>query len=767
MKPVLRQALGGIRRHRLLTLVVFIISALATTVGAMGGTLLVQTNRPYDHAFDELAGPHLIVTFDASKTTGDAVAATAHLPGVLAAAGPTATANLPVQFGATKFGLGIDGRDDPGGSIDRVQVVQGRWVRAPGEIVLTRLVADGYHISLGDRITSLGVPDRPVLTVVGEAVDVIPTSNRGWVASTVVGSLTSTDATHAYRMAYRFRSAATRADLRADVKEIEDSMPAGSVLSYSSYLDFRDSYSFNNSLILTFLLAFAALAIAAVAVIVANVVTGAVLASYREIGILKAIGFTPRQVVFVFMVQMMVPALAAAVIGIPLGSFAAKPLLDTAAEAMSLPPPSPVAPAVDVLALVAALAIVAIAAALPAWRAGRLNPVMAITAGSAPSGRWSASLHGRLGWWKLPRPIAVGAGDAFARPLRGGLTVLAILVGVATLVFASGLYTAILKFNDLFTTANYQVVVSRFGGFTDSATVNVLQKQSGTNLVVGERQLNLALPGEVDPVPAEVLRGPSAQLGYRLAEGSWFAGPDEAVVGVVFNPYHWHVGQNVDILLEGIQRKIRITGACYCFFSLSMDWSTLTAVAPDATPSNYFVQLHGGTDPATYVKQLMTAAPDFLAAGLVDQGRGGIDIEGILDGLVVALAVILGAIAALGVFNTLLLTTRERLRDVAILKAIGMTPGQVSGMVMTSACVLGIIGSILGIPAGIALYNFLVDAMARVANFTISSSAFAIPLNPFELGALALGGVLVALVGAVLPARWAARFPVASVLNLE
>lgn len=766
MKPVLRQARSGIRRHRLLTAVVFVISGLAITVGAMAGTLLVQTSSPYDRAFDQLAGPHLVVALDASKTTRDAVARSANLPGVLLARGPTAIAEVPFELGQAKFGATVEGRDDPAGRLDRVQVVEGRWVRGPGEIVLTRALAHDSHITVGDRITSLGTAERTVLIVVGEAVDVNPTTNRGWVSSGQMDALTSSDALHGYQMSYRFRSAATRSDLRSDVKEIEDALPAGSLLYYSSYLDFRDSYSFNNSLILTFLLAFAVLALGAVAVIVANVVAGAVLASYREIGILKAIGFTPRQVVLVFVIQMLTPAIAATVVGIPLGALAAKPLLDTAADAMSLPPPSALAPAIDAVVLAVSLGIVAAAAALPAWRAGRLNPVAAMTAGTAPSGRWSASLHGRLAWWKLPRPIAVGAGDAFARPLRGGLTAVAILVGVATLVFASGLYAAILKFNDLFTSANYQVTVSRFGGYSDAATVDLLQRQPGTNLVVGNRQLELGLPGQVDPIPAQVFRGPSARLGSRMAEGRWFSGPDEAVVGVVFNPYHWRVGQNIEVVLEGTPKTLHVTGTCYCFFSLSMDWSTLASVAPAAVPSNYLVQLRPGTDANAYVKSISAAEPDFVAPQ-VNGSDSGFNIEGALDGLVAALAVILGAIAALGVFNTLLLTTRERMRDFAILKAIGMTPGQVSVMVITSAAVLGLVGATLGIPAGIVLYNYLVDAMARVANFTISSSTFAIPFNPLQLAVLALGGVFVAMVGALLPARWAARFPVASVLNIE
>jgi len=766
LKPVLRQALSGVRRHRLQTAVVFVIAALAITVGAMGGTLLVQTSSPYDRAFNELAGPHLIVTFDASKASSSVVAGTASLPNVTASVGPWATSGIPFEIGANKFGLLLLARDDPGGSLDRVQLVKGRWISGPGEIVVLRSFAIGSHVSIGDRITSLGTSAKPLLTVVGEAVDVDPSTNRAWVSRTELDTLRPKDAQQGYEMAYRFRSAATRGDIQADVKAIEERVPAGAVIAYTSYLDLKDSYNFNNSLILTFLLAFAALALGAVAVIVANVVTGSVLASYREIGILKAIGFTPRQVVMVFVIQMLTPALAAAVVGIPLGALAAKPLLDMAADAMSLPPPSALAPGIDALVLLLGLGIVAAAAALPAWRAGRLNAATAITTGTAPSGRWSASLHSRLGGWKLPRSVAIGAGDAFARPLRGGLTAIAILVGVATLVFASGLYAAILKFNDLFTSANYQVTVSRLGGFSDPATLDLLQGQPQTNLVVGDRELEVALPGQVEPVSARFLRGSSAQLGYRLAEGRWFTGPDEAVVGVVFNPYQWRVGQTVDVVLEGRPLTVRVTGACYCFFTLSMDWSTLAAVEPKAEPVNYFVQLRPGSNADAYVKSVSAAEPYFVAPEVAGSGSG-FNIEGALDALVIALAVILAAIAGLGVFSTLLLTARERVRDIAILKALGMTPRQVSAMVITSACVLGAVGSILGIPAGIVLYNYLIDAMARVANFTISSSSLAIEINPLQLGMVALGGVLVALAGAILPARWAARGPVASVLNIE
>lgn len=780
MRPVLTKALADVRGHRLQSLIVFVVSGLAISVGAMGGTLLAQSSSPYDRAFSDLAGPHLVVAFDGRKITADQVAATASLAGVTASAGPWVTARVPFEKGTThlsayanfnrQFALAVLGRDDPGGNLDRVDVILGRWVRAPGEIVVTRTFADQNSLTLGDRLTALSTTGKPALTMVGEAVDVDPSPDQAWVTSGQVASLSPANVQLGYRMSYRFRSAASRTDMRADVGTLTAAVPGGAIAAYASYLDFRDSFNYSISLVLTFLLAFAAMALGSVAVIVGNVVAGAVLASYREIGVLKAIGFTPGQVVMVFVIAMLVPALAAGVIAIPLGALASKPLLDQAAAAMGLPPASPVVPWIDLLALGLSLAVVASAALLPAWRAGRLSAVAAITTGTAPSGRWSATLHGRLGWWRLPRPLAVGAGDAFARPLRGGFAAIAILAGVATLVFASGLYSAILKFDDLFGPANgsaYQVTVSRFGGYSDAATAALLQRQAATNLVIGYQQLQAIVPGHADPIFATAFRGDSARLGYKLAQGRWFGSPGEAVIGAVLNPLHWAVGQEVSVRLGGAPLAVHIVGSCYCWLNLGIDWTTYSAAVPDAEPpTDYFVQLRPQTDPDAYVKQVSGAEPDFLFPQVNQPDTGG-NITTILDTMVVILALILGAIAGLGVFNALLLSTRERARDIAILRALGMTPRQVRTMVTASACVLGAAGALLGIPAGIVLYDNLLDAAARLSNFTLTSSTLEGPINPLQLGVVALAGVLVAVLGASLPARWAARISVVSVLNLE
>ncbi len=60
----------------------------------------------------------------------------------------------------------------------------------------------------------------------------------------------------------------------------------------------------------------------ATALIVANVVTGVVISSYRDIGIMKAIGFAPPQVSAVLALEVLVPAVVGAFAGIAGGSLA-------------------------------------------------------------------------------------------------------------------------------------------------------------------------------------------------------------------------------------------------------------------------------------------------------------------------------------------------------------------------------------------------------------------------------------------------------------
>jgi len=180
---------------------------------------------------------------------------------------------------------------------------------------------------------------------------------------------------------------------------------------------------------------------------------------------------------------------------------------------------------------------------------------------------------------------------------------------------------------------------------------------------------------------------------------------------------------------------------------------------------SYEIQLKPGTD-ADRVAGAIESSTTGL--GVDVHGRGGVDTAFILINSVLAgLALILTLIALAGVFNTVVLNTREKARDIAILKAVGMTPRQVVTMVMGSVALVGVAGAALGIPAGIALHRNILVLMGQIASGTNIPNQYFSVFDIELLIGLAAGGIVIALLGAMLPAQWAARSSVTEVLQTE
>jgi putative ABC transport system permease protein len=141
-------------------------------------------------------------------------------------------------------------------------------------------------------------------------------------------------------------------------------------------------------------------------------------------------------------------------------------------------------------------------------------------------------------------------------------------------------------------------------------------------------------------------------------------------------------------------------------------------------------------------------------------------VVSLMLGLIGTLTVLLALVAGLGVLNTVVLNTRDRVHDLGVFKAIGMTPRQVIAMVVCWVAGTGLVAGLIALPAGIALHHVVLPVMASSANLGLPASYLSVYRGP-ELVVLALAGVVIAIVGALLPAGWAARIRTASALRAE
>ncbi|MFE9450422.1 hypothetical protein [Streptomyces sp. NPDC006739] len=85
---------------------------------------------------------------------------------------------------------------------------------------------------------------------------------------------------------------------------------------------------------------------------------------------------------------------------------------------------------------------------------------------------------------------------------------------------------------------------------------------------------------------------------------------------------------------------------------------------------------------------------------------------------------------------------------------------------MTSMAVLGAVGSLLDVPLGMAAHQLVVPRTAAAVDITLPSYMTDVWHAP-QLALPALAGVVIAVLGALVPARRAARLTVAEVLRSE
>ncbi|MDP1809067.1 MAG: ABC transporter permease [Actinomycetota bacterium] len=105
------------------------------------------------------------------------------------------------------------------------------------------------------------------------------------------------------------------------------------------------------------------------------------------------------------------------------------------------------------------------------------------------------------------------------------------------------------------------------------------------------------------------------------------------------------------------------------------------------------------------------------------------------------------------VYNTFTMVVVEQTQEMGMVRALGATRGQVVALVLIQAVVLGIIGSVLGVGAGVALAKVLMSYVSKTVELPVES--ISVPVLGLA-GAVGVG-LLVTLLAALQPALAAGR----------
>jgi putative ABC transport system permease protein len=779
MSAVWRVARAAIRRRRMQTIVIGVVVTVSTATIVVALALLSTATAPYDRAHAQQHGAHLVAAFDATAVSDAQLIRAAKAADVESYAGPYGQTTLEVADGEKPAffpTLTVVGRANPDGAVDRLNLWQGRWATEPGEIVMG-MRPGNLDLPLGTRISVKG---HSAFTVVGLAYSVTGSADA-WVTPGQMTELAPT----ATQMLYRFTSAATDADIRAGQKAVTTGLAGDAMLGAQSYLSTKKEVASENAVYVPFLMVFGVLGLVVAILIVANVISGAVVSGYRDIGMLKALGFSPNQVMVVYLVIVTLPSVVGSVLGTVLGNVGAQPLLSDAFEGYGSSDIG-VDLWVNVLALVGMPVVVVLAASLSALRARGLPAARAISAGSAPRGGRAPRVQRWLSGVRLPRSVSLGLGVPFARPARSALTLAAVVLGVMTATLAIGVTMSI----NAYLSAVHPTYPDRveLGAMTgegpmmpppdesapaqtppklgDAEDEAMLRSLRGTVHVAAIASQPVNLTGGKDRVEAQFVRGDGAATGPQVLSGHWPNRAGEIAVSSRFlNQRGLTMGDTLTIEVDGRRTPVRIVGLVLINSDgiVYGDWSTLERLAPDRRADQYVVDLEPGTDQQSYLNAVEAGDPGLDP---VSSDNRGSDQADVLIGAATVLTLVLGMVAALGVFNTVVLNARERRRDLGMLKSIGMTPRQVVTMMITSMGALGVLGGLVGLPLGIVAHKLLAPAMMRAGGSDVLDVVVDVYSGPMFV-LLVLAGVAIAVLGAFLPARSAARATIAEALRNE
>jgi len=356
------------------------------------------------------------------------------------------------------------------------------------------------------------------------------------------------------------------------------------------------------------------------------------------------------------------------------------------------------------------------------------------------------------------------------RPMRTALTITAIAISIAGFVamrgFTKGVQVSIEKGLE---ESGGDLAISQRGAFTLSGSAVPESLKSTLQSVPGLRDVNgvlftlLATNDDLNVPTVGWEKGSEPWRTIRLAEGRL---PEQSETGAVIVGEHLaqalrkKAGDTIELYFQpfriaGIGRFSSVLAENMVIVPLS-ELQQLTSRT--GTVSLFQARLASpGTDLAEVRREIAAIAPGYAVQEIGDLSRN-LQLERILNALASTVSLVVIALAALGLANTLLMAVTERTYEIGILGAIGWPRRRIVGLLVGEGLLMSVVGTVAGFVLGWMV-------MAAAARTSLAMGY----LQPYVDGPTVAGAALAAIgigaLGALYPAWRATRLAPAEALR--
>jgi putative ABC transport system permease protein len=762
MRGTLRWARADLRARRGQALVTVAVVAGVVAALFLATMLLQGAVNPWQQLFVRTRGADVLVYFQNGTDTKEL----RFVAGIEAIGKPYQAASATLEQGAVKSPVELRAMPPGLPAMSAPVLVAGTWLRssAPDGVVLEASFAEAVHVGVGDSITVDGIDGTSVsMRVVGLA----DTADQGfypqwtpgliWVQPRMLTQVepnpSETEEVVGLRL-YDKSTVATGQVVQTIWNLYNGSGESSAVERYSTWQQVKDSMASNDRLLGLLLALFGIIALAAAPCAIANVTAGRVLVQRQDLAMLKALGFTPGQVVRMLLAEQTLLG----AIGAGLGLLAAR--IVTSPEFVRLPDGTPVglAPlsgAWMALIGVGTILTVAIATVIPAWWAGRVSPVAAVRP-SPPRGH--LSLIARLGLLvHLPAALVLGARDSLTRRLSATLTVFGLAIPMAMIIIVLTCWSTIDGFTGDPGKIGLASAVTVSQGGLDSKQMMVLIGHDDQVLAsYPGAQFVTLLPADNGTFIARAMGTSSRPYPFRAVEGRMFHAPNEAVAGQGFlDLMHIRVGAWINPTIDGVPVILHVVGRTIepdnngDVLDFGLDALNDAGSAPPQL--TYRLVLKPGVTATAAAAWLLAESHDQLDVQVVTNPASGLRVIQ----LVIAVSVVI--LAVIGLANLLTATVvgmRDHRHEVGVLAAMGLTPRQVTATLVVNTMILTAVGVTGGTVAGLVLAPRLINMQGQTSGI---GSGIAVSLSPAAIAEILAVALVTAAAAALILARRTTR----------
>jgi putative ABC transport system permease protein len=242
--------------------------------------------------------------------------------------------------------------------------------------------------------------------------------------------------------------------------------------------------------------------------------------------------------------------------------------------------------------------------------------------------------------------------------------------------------------------------------------------------------------------------------------------------------HDFSVGQTLRVIVPAGTRPFKVVGIAELPGGQSLGSATTVLFSlPEAQrifeKPGQFDSISVAADPGISETELRDRIAPVLPPGLVAdtaeqvQDQQSQDVKDQLQFLTIFLivfAAIATFVAAFIIFNTFTITVAQRARQLALLRAVGATGGQVTRLVVVEAFVVGLIASILGLLVGV-LIALGIQALFGAFGADLPTTSLQLTTRTIVIGLLV--GVGVTMIAALVPALRASRLSPMAALREE